>query len=115
MMTKAELSDLLHGLNIPGGEGEHFLDSSGEYPKVAYWEYFWHDNMASGDDYEEIVTYQVSFVSRRPRDSKLILLKSRLNAVGLHPDINIEYVKAENGPGEFHAYMAIDVTEAITE
>lgn len=114
-MTKSDLSDLLRGLNIPVGEGEHFLDSSGEYPKVAYWEYFWHDDMASGDDYEEIVTYQVSFVSRRPRDPKLKLLKSRLNAVGLHPDINIEYVKSESGPGEFHAYMAIDVTERITE
>ena len=113
-MTKAELSELLHGIGVPVGEGEHFLDSSTEFPKIAYWEYLWSDDMASGDDYEELVTYQVSFVSRRPRDPKLIQLKRRLNNIGIHPDINHEYVKAENGPGEYHSYMQIDVAEVLT-
>lgn len=114
-MTKNELSDLLHGLNIPVGEGEQFLDSSNASPKVAYWEYLWSDDMASGDDYDEIVTYQVSFVSRRPRDPKLLALKLALNDAGIHPDINHEYVKADQGPGEHHSYMSIDVTEALTQ
>ena len=35
MISKKELSALLHKLNIPVGEGEHFLDSQGKYPKVA--------------------------------------------------------------------------------
>lgn len=113
-MTKAELVTLLNTLQIPVGEGEHFLDSDRTYPKVAFWEYYWDDVMASGDDYDEIVTYQISFVSRTPRHSKLIELKKALNDAGLHPPITHEYVKASNGPGEYHSYFGIDVTESLT-
>ena len=116
MITKSDLSELLHGVfDEAVGEGEHFLDSFETYPKCAYWEYLWRDDMASGDDYEELVTYQVSVVSRRTRDPKLKILKSRLNAIGLHPDINHEYVKAQEGPGEYHSYFAVEVVEALTE
>lgn len=113
-MTKAELKALLGNLEIPVGEGEHFLDKNQEYPKVAFWEYYWQDAMSSGDDYEEIVTYQVSFVSRTPRHPKLLQLKSLLNGQGLHPNISHEYVKAQNGPGKYHSYFAVDVTEELT-
>lgn len=112
-MTKSELSKLLHKLNIPIGEGESYLDSKDKLPKVAYWECLWHDGMASGDDYTTYVTYQVSLVSSRPRDAALLDLKKLFNEAGIHPDINIEYVKADNSPGQYHAYMAIEVTEDL--
>lgn len=112
-MTKSELSTMLHTLSIPIGEGEQFLDSNNKYPKIAYWEILWDDSMASGDDYDTIVTYQISFVSRVPRDPKLVLLKQTMNNIGLHPSISHEYVKASDAPGEFHSYFSLQVTEAI--
>ena len=116
-MTKTELSDLLHRLDIPVGEGEHFLLSKGQYPKVAYWEYIWEDDMASGDDYEEIVTYQISFASTRRRDPSLVKLKRLLNdEFCLHPTIYHEYVRSDsgsNGPGYFHSYFNLQVLEAL--
>ena len=112
-MTKLELSRILHSLQIPVGEGEHFMESSERMPKVAYWEYLWNDNMASGDDYEVVVTYQISFMSTRPRDQKLLALKSALNDAGIHPDIYHEYVKGDKSPGFYHSYCSVDVEEEI--
>ena len=114
MITKAELSELLHSLNIPVGEGEQFLLEKGNYPKVTYWEILWTDVMASGDDYEEIVTYQVSFASQSPRDKKLRELKRLLNERGLHPTISHEPVTEPTGAKYRHSYFSIDVVEAIT-
>lgn len=113
MMTKAQLSTLLHSLNIPVGEGEHFLDSEANMPKVAYWERIWNDAMASGDDYDTIVNYQISMFSRRPRDPSLIALKTALNEAGIHPEFYIEYVKSEKGPGYYHTACTVDVEEDI--
>lgn len=112
-LTKKELSEILHKPGIPVGEGEQFLDKAGEYPKIAYWEYIWDDDMASGDGYETVVTYQVSFVSRIPRDRKLRELRQAFVDSGMHPRIYHEYVKSENGPGEFHSYFNVDVTEDL--
>lgn len=116
-MTKEELSSLLKRLNIPVGEGEHFLEAKGQYPKVAYWEYIWEDDMASGDDYDELVTYQISFASKYRRDPALVMLKRLLNdECGLHPTIYHEYVRADsgsNGPGYFHSYFSLQVYEEL--
>lgn len=114
-MTKTELSTLLHRLDIPVGEGEHFIDSKDAMPKIAYWEMIWSDGMASGDDYEERVTYQVSFVSKRPRDPKLLELKGIMNNAGLHPDIYHEFVNPMNAPGYYHSYFSLEVTEELTD
>lgn len=112
-MTKTELVQILRTTGVSVEEGEQYLNDK-TYPKIAYWEYYWNDVMASGDDYEEIVTYQVSFVSRKPRDPALITLKRNLNDAGLHPQISHEYVAGTNGPGEHHSYFAVDIEESIT-
>lgn len=112
-MTKKELSTILRSLDIPVGEGEHFIESADAMPKLAYWEYVWSDVMASGDDYDVVVTYQISFLSRRPRDSKLIALKNALNDAGIHPDFFLEYVKGDDGPGYYHAYASVEIEEAL--
>ena len=114
MITKKELSTILHTLQIPVGEGEHFLEAKDAMPKLAYWEYVWDDEMASGDDYEEIVTYQVSFVATKPRHRKLLELKALLNSYGLHPTIYHEYVAAGDAPGHYHSYFSVDVAEGLT-
>lgn len=114
MITKTDLSNMLHTLDIPVGEGEQFLDSGDTMPKVAYWDYIWEDTMASGDDYEEVATYQISFVAKRPRDPKLVQLKQTLNDAGIHVIMYHEYVKGQSAPGYYHTYFNLDVTEVIT-
>ena len=114
-MTKQKLSEILNSLGIPVGEGEHFLDKNGEYPKIAYWGYILEDEMASGDDYEELMTYQVSFASRKPWDPKILQLKRILNDMHLHPTIYQEYVKRDGMPGHFHNYFSLQVFERVTD
>lgn len=111
-MTKTELSELLKQVGLPVGEGEQFLTSKGENKKIAYWEYSWKPVNASGGSYTHIVTYQVSFVSVRPRDPKLIELLMQLDKKGIRPDVQHEYVTNES-PGYHHSYFAVDVEEKL--
>ena len=111
-MTKKELSKILHQLNgVSIAEGEEFLEKSGTYPKVVYWDYVWTDTMASGDGYQTVVTYQISFLSRIPRDPELLHLKKLLNNAGIHPVIYTEYTPGQNHAGEYHSYFSIEVVE----
>lgn len=110
-MTKPDLLVLLNSVGVPAREDEQYLDDLKTFPKIAYWEYNWEDDMASGDDYHVVVTYQVSFASRKPRDPKLLALKKALNDAGLHPTISHEYVTAAESPGYYHSYFGIDVIE----
>ena len=112
-LTKSELISILESVGIPAREGEQYLEDLKVFPKIAYWEYYWEDSMASGDDYETIVTYQVSFASRTPRHEKLLELKEALNAAGIHPAISHEYTKASNSPGWYHSYFAVEITENL--
>ena len=112
-ITKAELVTILGACGVPAREGEQYLDELKTFPKVAYWEYVWSDSMASGGDYETVVTYQVSFASRTPRHEALLALKSAMNNSGLYPAIYHEYVPAQSGPGWWHSYFSVDVTESL--
>ena len=114
MLTKAELSWMLNSIEgLRVGEGEAFLDAAGEYPKVAYWEMMWRDEMASGKEYEQVVAYQISFESNKPRDPALLSLKKALNAHGLHPDIYHERVQSKEAPAVFHSFFTLEVEENI--
>ena len=41
-----------------------------KFPRIDYWEIAWDDVMASGDNYEDKITWQVSFYSRTPENEK---------------------------------------------
>lgn len=112
-MTKTELVAVLNSVGINAREGEQHLDDLKVFPKIAYWDYYWSDDMASGDGYQTVVTYQVSFASKTARHPKLLALKSALNARGLHPAIQHEYVKGVHAPGWYHSYFSVDVTEEL--
>ena len=114
-LTKNEFISIVTGVGVTAREGEHYLEDRKVFPKIAYWEYLWADNMASGEDYKTIVSYQVSFASRTPRHPKLLALKAAFNAAGLHPIISHEYVEGTDGPGWWHSYFGVDVEEDLPD
>lgn len=71
-MTQEELSEILHDIGCPVNEGVSSLKNEKVFPRIDYWEILWEDTMASGDDYENEITWQISFYARKPRDPKLI-------------------------------------------
>ncbi|HIU74394.1 MAG TPA: hypothetical protein IAC62_00760 [Candidatus Pelethocola excrementipullorum] len=107
-MTKEELSNLLHSLDIPVNEGVASNENENKYPRTVYWDYIWEDVLASGEEYENRVTYQVSFYSKTPKHEKLIELRERLRDIGKHPTIYHEYVEKDK---VFHSYFSLEVAE----
>lgn len=112
-MTKEELSEILHSVGVTVNEGEGSMDSRGNLPRIVYWETAWTDHNASGDDYETTVTYQVSFLGRKPRSPELVALKKALNTAGIHPVFYHEHVVPTDSPQYYHSYCAVDVEEEI--
>ena len=55
-MTKTELVELINSTGITARENELYLEDLKTFPKIAYWEYIIEDVMASGDEYETVVT-----------------------------------------------------------
>ncbi len=113
-MTKAELSKLLHSLKIPINEGTTSDENINSYPRVVYWPYVERDEMASGEGYKNVVTYQISIYARTPQHEKYKELRKKLRDIGLHPEFYHEYV--ENDPifaKTWHTYFALDVMEDV--
>ena len=109
-MTKQELEELLDKLEVPISESTPKDDEMEKEIRIHYWDYNWDDNMASGQEYNTIVTYQVSVVADRPRHPKLLELKKLLNNAGYHPSIQHEYLTE---PRRIHSFFSIDVLENI--
>lgn len=109
-MTKKEFEDLLDKLAVPVSESTPKDDEMEEEIRIHYWDYNWEDNMASGQDYNTIVTYQVSVVADKPRHPKLLKLKKMLNESGYHPSIQHEYLVEQK---RVHSFFSIDVLENI--
>lgn len=114
-MTKTELVELINSTGITARENELYLEDLKTFPKIAYWEYIIEDVMASGDDYETVVTYQVSFASRTARPAELLTLKRAFNAAGYHPVIYHETLPATNGPTWHHYYFRVEITEDLDD
>ncbi len=112
-MTKTELVELINSTGITARENELYLEDLKTFPKIAYWEYIIEDVMASGDDYETVVTYQVSFASRTARPASLLTLKRAFNAAGYHPVIYHETLPATNGPAWHHYYFRVEIEEEL--
>lgn len=113
-MTKEELSELLHSTGVEMiDEGEGAMESRGNLPRIVYWEIAWTDHNASGDNYETTVTYQVSYLDRKPRGDGLIALKHAFNAAGIHPTFYHEHVVPTDSPQYYHSYCTVEVEEDI--
>lgn len=114
-MTKSELVRLIQSVGVTARENELYLEDMRSFPKIAYWEYIIEDVMASGDDYETVVTYQVSFASRISRPIELLRLKKAFNDAGYHPIIYHETLNATNGPAWHHYYFRVEITEDMDD
>lgn len=116
ILTKAELSELLHSLEIAVDEGKASEENKNMYPRIVYWPFVEQDVVASGEAYTNLVTYQISFYARVPQHKKYKELRKELRDKGLHPLFSHEYV--ENDPifsKTWHTYFAIDVLEEIED
>ena len=115
-MTKKELSEILHSTGIPVNEGISSDVNTNKYPRIVYWPYYEQDEAASGEGYQNIVTYQISFYARTPQHEKYKELRKKLRELGLHPAFQHEYVeKDEVFAKTWHTYFALDVVEEIDE
>lgn len=109
-MTKPELIKLLKELKIPVNEGTP-SDENIEAPEVLYfWDYLWEDLTASGKEYNTNVTYQISFLAEKPRSSKLLELKHKLNDLGLFPTMQHEYNPETR---RWHSFFPLEVLENV--
>lgn len=116
IMTKEELSELLHTLGIPVSEGITAERDVNKYPRVVYWPFAEQDIVSSGEGYKNLVTYQISFYDRIPQSSKYKELRKLLREKGQHPFFTHEYV--ENDPiysKTWHTYFALDILEEIPD
>ncbi len=115
-MTKSELSDLLHSIGIPVNEGITSDENLNEYPRIIYWPYIEQDGTASGDEYYNQVTYQISMFARTPQCEEYKKMRTLFRERGLHPVFYHEYV--ENDPvfaKTWHTYCAMEVTEELDD
>ena len=115
-MTKSELSKLLHSIGIPVNEGITSQENTNQYPRIVYWPYIEKDETASGEEYYNQVTYQVSLFARVPQCPEYRELREKLRRIGLHPVSYHDYV--ENDPvfaRTWHTYFALEVTEELSD
>lgn len=109
-MTKSELEKLLKETKAPVNEGVP-SDKNREAPvRICFWDYLWEDLIASSDNYNTKVTYQISIIADKPRSEVLLNLKHKLNNMDIFPVIQHEYDIEER---RWHSYFALEVLENV--
>lgn len=109
-MTKLELEELLKSLKVPVNECTP-EDINVEAPvRICFWEIAWDPLVASAQEYNTKVTYQVSVIAEKPRCKEIIELKHKLDKLDIHPIIQHEKdIKTRR----WHSFFAIEVLENI--
>ncbi len=115
-MKKSELSELLHEVGVPVNEGITSEGNLNKYPRIIYWPYIEQDGTASGEEYYNQATYQVSLFSRTPQCEEYKKMRKLLRERGLHPVFYHEYVEKDPVFARtWHTYFALDVTEELED
>ena len=109
-MNKETLENIFKKLNITYNEGIQNMESNDTLPRLVFFDYVWDPITASGENYNTVVTYQISFFSLMPRDPLLIDLKNKLSEFQINPIIYHEYLKEKR---EFHSYFSIEISENL--
>lgn len=115
-MTKAELSKLLHEVSEYVNEGTTSDKNMNKFPRIVYWPYVEQDGVASGEEYYNDATYQVSIFARTPQCQEYKILRKVLRERGIHPVFYHEYVEQDPIFAKaWHTYFALRVTEELED
>lgn len=109
-MLKTELVETLKKIEVPIKEGTPSDDVMEEEIRVCFWDYYWEPQTASGNEYNTIVTYQISVIADRPRHPKLLELKHILAKLNLFPAIQHEYNPETK---RWHSFFSLEVEENV--
>ena len=109
-MTYDELIKLLEDLEIPVSIGIQNDKDTNKFPRIVLMEMVWEEISASNKSYSTEVTYQISFMAEKPRDVKLLELRSKLHEKGLRPQIYHEFVEK---PKQIHSFLQVQVLEDL--
>lgn len=113
-LSKKKFIEILDNLNIDYNEGINSDISANANPRLVFWDYVWEPIAASGQAYDTLVTYQVSYFSYTiPRESKeLLSLLKALSNKEILVSVNHEYVEKDR---TWHSYFSLDLLENILE
>lgn len=111
-MNKNEFIELLKELGIQINEGITPEKAKGNYPRIVIWPYVSEYQPSSGAAYNDIKTYQVSFMSALADDPKLKELRLKMLKKHLMPRINHEYIKEDR---IWHSFFSVDLIENVIE
>ena len=89
-MTKQELIELLKSEMPDAKEGA--VPPNLKPPYLAFWEIDWDYLTASDEVNTDVVTYQISFFSDKPRHPKLMSLLLKFRELSIRPNVKHEYV-----------------------
>lgn len=111
-MKKEELSKLLHLVCESVSEGISDEKIMTESERIVYYAYIERDEMASGENYYNIATYQIDIWSDIPNCDTYKKLREKLRGIGLHPTFYHEFVTEDPVyKRKWHTYFSMDVTE----
>lgn len=114
IISKSELSELLHELDIAVDEGVSCDENEHVYPRIVYWPYIEEDKVASGEAYTNLATYQISFFAKIPQHGKYKELRNKLRKKGIQPKFYHEYVEKDPIFSKtWHTYFSVEVLEEI--
>lgn len=111
-MNKNEFVELLKELGIQINEGITPEKAKGNYPRIIIWSYISEYQPSSGTAYNDIKTYQVSFMSTSVDDPKLSELRMKMLENHLMPRINHEYIEEDR---IWHSFFSVDLIENVIE
>ena len=120
-MTKEELEQLFSNLDIDANEGitsdevpdlTEITEDLENATRCVYWDYNWQPISASGNNYDTLVTYQISFFSFSvPRNNeKLKSFINELNKRDIQVNVSHEYIVNSK---TWHSFFALEILESI--
>lgn len=111
-MKKEELSKLLHSICNSVSEGISDEKLMTDQERIVYYTYIERDEMASGESYHNIATYQIDIWSEIPKCDAYKKLREKLRKLGIHPEFYNEFVMEDPiYKRKWHTYFSLDVIE----
>ena len=109
-MTKSELSEMLHGCCENVSDSVTANEKQNLYPRIVYWSYVWEYVIGSGENLEDLRTYQIDIWGKVPpeQNNAVNALRSALAERGMYPEFRHEYVTDDQA---FHTFLRLEAFE----